>query len=337
MASRSIVWKHFEAFDDSRAKCKICKTVIKTSKNTSNLFSHVKNKHPHESTALEKEKEGPVVKKKKDGTLPTVTSMYAATFPYDKSSAKKQKLDSSLVWMLATDMQPAQVVDDQGFRRFVKDLDPRYELPSRRTIMRDMLPSLYREEIDKLNTELSKTSHVSITTDIWTSSQTQAFLSVTAHYVTDAFELQSAVLRTVHMTTNHTGENIANELTKVIEEFSLREKLVAIVSDNASNMTAAVKLLGIRHLPCFAHTLNLIVRAALQETTGVLALIDKVKTVVEYFHRSVNASDRLRAVQQQQNLPEVIITVYHDLKQHSYSYFMYILDEILSCLMSIKQ
>ena len=41
-------------------------------------------------------------------------------------------------------MQPASLVENQGFRSFVTILDPQYDIPSRRTVMR-RLPVKYKE------------------------------------------------------------------------------------------------------------------------------------------------------------------------------------------------
>ena len=51
----------------------------------------------------------------------------------------------------------------------------------------------------------------------------------------------------------HTAENLRDELL-------LEGKVVAVCTDNAANITAAVKLAKLKHLPCFAHTLNLVVQ-----------------------------------------------------------------------------
>ncbi len=63
-----------------------------------------------------------------------------------ENSVRRAKIDETLVKMLATDLQPATIVEDEGFRRFLKVLDPKYEPPSRRTIMRERLPNLYSEK-----------------------------------------------------------------------------------------------------------------------------------------------------------------------------------------------
>lgn len=54
-----------------------------------------------------------------------------------------------------------------------------------------------------------------------------------------------------------------------------------------------------KYVPCFAHTINLIVKQALKPIQDVVA---KVKAIVEYVHRSTVASERLRATQLQMGL-----------------------------------
>ena len=59
-----------------------------------------------------------------------------------------------------------------------------------------------------------------------------------------------------------------------------------------------------RHVPCLAHTLNLVVQNALREDDNVHELLTKVKNVVSNFHKSVKASDELRKIQQQLTMPD---------------------------------
>lgn len=69
-------------------------------------------------------------------------------------------------------------------------------------------------------------------------------------------------------------------------------------------MTSAVtSIIKIRHLPCFAHTLNLAVRSTIKNTEEVQHLQEKVKHIVSSFHHSVKASDTLNQLQEQQGLP----------------------------------
>lgn len=71
--------------------------------------------------------------------------------------------------MIVQGLQPLSVVEDKGFKRLVSALNPRYGLPSRRELVRNHLPSIYNQEVDRVFTEIEITHVVSLTTDIWTS------------------------------------------------------------------------------------------------------------------------------------------------------------------------
>lgn len=77
----------------------------------------------------------------------------------------------------------------------------------------------------------------------------------------------------------HNAANIADYLKKTFEKWDISSKIVAITTDNTAVMVAAVRILGVRHLGCFAHTLNLLVQNSLKE---VNELQQKVKAVVEH-------------------------------------------------------
>jgi len=68
----------------------------------------------------------------------------------------------------------------------------------------------------------------------------------------------------------------------VISEWKLEEKLVAVAMDDAANIAAAIRQVHqtdgcqeVKQLPCFAHTLNLVVQQAAQ---AINDLKIKVKT-----------------------------------------------------------
>ena len=93
-----------------------------------------------------------------------------------------------------------------------------------------------------------------------------------------------------------TGENIAKTITSAVQEWQLPVKLgLIMVSDNASNMTKAGKLLGCHlHLGCFAHTLNLAVQRALR-VEGTAAVLGRIRRLASYFHRSTLAAALLKS------------------------------------------
>jgi hypothetical protein len=48
------------------------------------------------------------------------------------------------------------------------------------------------------------------------------------------------------------------------------QKVTAMVTDSAANMRATAKLLGWPHVPCFAHTLNLVVQKGIKASNEPL-------------------------------------------------------------------
>lgn len=129
------------------------------------------------------------------------------------------------------------------------------------------------------------------------------FITVTAHFISTDWNLKSVVLETSCMSKSHTKENIAEELTRICNEWKILHKVVTVVTDNASNMVAAVDLMRLRHYPCFAHTLNLVVQDSIKNTEEIKLVKEKVKRVVAYFLHSVTAANKLRHLQEQNNQP----------------------------------
>ena len=59
---------------------------------------------------------------------------------------------------------------------------------------------------------------VSITTDCWTSSATQSYMTVTANFVTKTHKLKSYMLQTCEVSERNTVKNLASELQKFADE-----------------------------------------------------------------------------------------------------------------------
>lgn len=98
---------------------------------------------------------------------------------------RKQELDEALVNVIVKDLQPFSIVDDSGFKDFVALLDPTYTLPSRRAL-KNMVVQKYEEEKIKARAVMHKVEAVSLTADMWTSINMDAYLAVTCHYVDDS-------------------------------------------------------------------------------------------------------------------------------------------------------
>ena len=146
--------------------------------------------------------------------------------------------------------------------------------------MRFLLPERYRSAKVELVAELDEVNTCSITTTSWSSTGTQTFITVTCHFLSKS--LKSHVLPTYQVMIEHTADNIAAELKKVADEWGITDKVTCVVTDNTSNMKAAVCLTGWRHLPCFAHALHLIVQEATEEDQELCQVHHKARSIVTF-------------------------------------------------------
>ena len=102
-----------------------------------------------------------------------------------------------------------------------------------------------------------------VTSDGWSSRANHSYISVTLHYVNNEWELKCFLLETREMVEQHTEINLANYLKEVLVHWNLpATQISAAVTDNASNITAAIARLEWQHLGCFSHTLQLSVLKA---------------------------------------------------------------------------
>ena len=243
------------------------------------------------------------------------------------STEGRKAIDTALVKMIALDLQPSSITEDRGFQNFVKILDPKYIPPSRRTIMRDLFPPFYEASTQELARLLAECDSCAITTDLWTSCTTTGFLTVTCHFFTKLWKLRSYVLDTVHIDVSHTAENIAAALVAAARKWDIMDKISCAVTDNANNIVAAIRIAGWSHLPCFAHTINLIVTNAISEVPELEELIKSCKDIVSYFHKSSKATDKLQSIQTRMNIPNHKLIQQVDTRWNSVFYMIELMVE----------
>jgi hypothetical protein len=99
---------------------------------------------------------------------------------------------------------------------------------------------------------LSVGSSLALTSDIWSDNAKEDYISVIAHYVSADWELQKMVIGLRLIEVKHTGENITERVTCVVEEFGLIDKVFFVTLDNASSNTKTMETLT----PMFAGYLD---------------------------------------------------------------------------------
>ena len=162
---------------------------------------------------------------------------------YGAHSSIAQELNCAVTYFIAKDMQPMYTVERMGFKHLVAKLNPRYELPSGKHFSEYELPKLHNHVRDSIvKPKLMQAEHFSATTDLWTSSATVPFMSVTVHFVDSEWSLWSFCLGTFPLYENHTGQNLSEAVTDILANWDLKpDQLIVTTTDNGSNIVAGFR------------------------------------------------------------------------------------------------
>ncbi|XP_038157148.1 zinc finger BED domain-containing protein 4-like [Cyprinodon tularosa] len=301
----SAIWKYFQVNEDDKSKAvsKICKSKFSrggtnpNSYNTSNLIKHLKTQHDAEYKEFSHS----------GGKLqqPTLPQMLKKREKMSRDNPHAMKITEALTQYIALDDQPLSVIEDIGFRRLLSVLEPRYEIPSRQYITDRELPKLYDFVKRHIQSLLQDVSAISLTTDIWTSSVSPvSLISLTAQWVDKDFTLQRAVLHAKQFRGSHTSQAIEDVFDEMLRKWGVPKTLIHVVlRDNAKNMIKAMTDAGFQSLPCFAHTLQLVVNEGLLVQRSVTDAVAIGRKIVRHFKHSTLAYSRLEDIQLQLNQP----------------------------------
>lgn len=239
-----------------------------------------------------------------EGPSSTQKTLEGCNINVSLSKAREKQINNALIKMVVADLQPLSIVENEGFKLFSKALNPAFVVPSRYILTKTLLKNNYDAVFKNLKEELSFAEHICITTDAWTSIANESYVSITAHFITKDWKLNSKFLNCFAMYKDHTAQNLMNEIFESLKKWNVESKISCVVSDNAANILAAIKLAGWYSLPCFAHTLHLIVTDGLKDE-NIIQLVNKCKAAVEFFNRSTKAFNKLKEMQEQMGKPKL--------------------------------
>ena len=298
-AGKSSVWKHFgfSTNEDGtpvkdKAVCRLCYLQFHV---------HLERHHRSEYALLLNTDRD----KLSEQSQPTLQKVLERSNPLPKDSERWQTLVEAISNFITSDMQPLLVVENAGFKKLLHTAEPRFKIPSRPYFTNTVIPAMYACNRAKTENVLSSIQYCSVTTDIWTAQHnTRSYISLTVHCVTSSWELASYCLSTKELSGEHAATNISTAIQETLNDWKIdTDKVIAVVTENAKNMTNAISELDLFNFPCIGHTLQLGVKRAF-DVPKVHTTLARAGKLVAHFHRSPKSMSKLREKQKLLGLPE---------------------------------
>ena len=242
----SEVWQFFvkSEAEPGKVKCSLCHVLLSHSQsNTTTMIKHMKRYHDEQFQTSKQQKKGKRAAEdlnNPNDKQPKLGFFLACKAKLDPSSPKAQALTNKIARMIFMDMQPFSFVEDSGFRGVMAEAEPRFTIPSRQTFRYNVIPKLYNQaaqalqkKVENFKVKYGGNAIFSVTTDAWTSSATDSYITYTLHIVEDDLCISSYVLSTVNLTQRHTIHNLKAHLLQTL----MKWKILLPLSDSQATTT----------------------------------------------------------------------------------------------------
>ncbi|CAN4087306.1 unnamed protein product [Withania somnifera] len=158
---------------------------------------------------------------------------------------RRSRLD--LARMIILHGYPLSMVEHIGFRIFVRNLQPLFDIATFDGVEADCR-EIYLMERQKVYEELDKLpGKISLSADTWTANGDAEYLCLTAHYIDDSWHLKKKILN--FLTTDPSQTDMLSEVIMTsLRNWDIDRKLFSVTFDNYSTYDKIVS--GIREQLC---------------------------------------------------------------------------------------
>lgn len=318
---KSVVWNDFDRIkkgDSCIAVCRHCKKKLSGSSTsgTSHLRNHLIRCQrranlgiPQIYTAREKKKEGALTianfdqEQKKDEVINLVNIRFEQeqtkddVSNYGSCNFNQTRSRFDLARMIILHGYPLAMVEQVGFRVFVKNLQPFFELVTSEGVEADCM-EIYAKEKQKVSEVLDKLpGKISLSADMWASLDGSEFMCLTAHYIDECWQLNKKILSFIMVDSSHTEDMHSEIIIKSLMDWDIDRKLFSMTFDSFStNDNIALKIRDrqsqnkflycdgqLFDVRCAANVVNMMVQDALEALGEMTA---KIRGSIRYVKSS---------------------------------------------------
>lgn len=122
-------------------------------------------------------------------------------------------------------------------------LAPNYDVSGRKCFAESKIPQLYTSVKEIIREELSKSEAISLTADCWTSPSQHPYMSITAHFTDQNWNLKSYCLECCSLNIEHIANNLKEAILFTLDSWGIKvEKVCCVTTDNGSNIVKVISL-----------------------------------------------------------------------------------------------
>lgn len=333
----SVVWNHFERVrkaDICYAVCIHCNKRLSGSSNsgTTHLRNHLMRCLKRSSTidvsqllAAKRRKKDTTVslanisfdegQRKDDYIKPTILKFDQEQkkdeiFNLGSGRFDQERSRIDLARMIIVHGYPLAMVDHVGFKVFVKNLQPLFEVVPNNSVEQACMEIYGKEKLKVYETINKLHGRINLSVEMWSSPENVEYLCLTAHYIDEDWKLQKKILSFVTLDSSHTEDMLSEVINKCLMDWDVDRKLFALTFDNCSTdddivirikeqishkrpLLSTGQLYDVRSA---AHVLNSIVQDAMEALREVT---QKIRASVKYVKSSQVTQGKFNEISQE--------------------------------------
>ena len=293
----STVWKHGGFKKDDNGKlikdkviCSYCGTQLKYNSSPQSFMNHLKSLH------FEKVKDDHDDNENSSAGQSKIESFMIkrAEVKYKPNDPRQKRFRSNQTRWIIKHKRPFKIVEDEGYRKMVSDLDPRITVPSGMTISRDIL-GLFKKH-KKLTIEKFKNiDYFTCTTDAGSSLAGHTFVDINVHFLDENFKPEKKIVAVVPVVSK-TAPDYRAVTEALLDEHGIKEKVFSYTTDNEATMVSCFPK-SVRN-GCLAHIESKASEKACDAPKRLKMVRKKFRKVV----RKSNKSSKLKAFIKEEQL-----------------------------------
>jgi hypothetical protein len=183
-------------------------------------------------------------------------------------------------------------------------LQPKYQKVSRSTLRRDAVKAFIKAKKLLIGYFSTFDGKVGLTSDVWSAPHNlgMSYISITCHWIDpESWEMSKQIIAFSSFEYPHTGLAIYQVIMQCIRDFKIKDKIMSISFDNATNNTAAIEMLkrdlnpflegDFFHTRCVCHVINLIVQSGLEYVNPV---VQKIRSMLIFIYSAPKRRQEFR-------------------------------------------